>query len=44
VAAQTVVHKEVPPLAVVAGAPAKVIGQRNPDALRYSGKFRVPLF
>jgi acetyltransferase-like isoleucine patch superfamily enzyme len=44
VAAHAVVNKEVPPLAIVGGVPAKVIGQRNPDALQYSGKFRVPLF
>jgi acetyltransferase-like isoleucine patch superfamily enzyme len=44
VAAHAVVDKEVPPLAIVGGVPAKVIGQRNPDALQYSGKFRVPLF
>ena len=40
VAAHAVVKKEVPPLAIVGGVPAKVIGQRNPDALQYSGKFR----
>lgn len=44
VAAHSVVNKEVPPLAIVGGVPGKVIGQRNPDALQYSGKFRVPLF
>jgi acetyltransferase-like isoleucine patch superfamily enzyme len=44
VAAHTVVNKEVPPLAIVGGVPGKVIGQRNPDALQYSGKFRVPFF
>jgi acetyltransferase-like isoleucine patch superfamily enzyme len=44
VAAHAVVNKEVPPLAVVGGVPAKVVGQRNPDALQYSGKFRVPFF
>jgi len=44
VAAHTVVNKEVAPLAIVGGVPAKVIGQRNADALQYSGKFRVPLF
>ena len=43
VAAHTVVNKEVLPLAIVGGVPAKVIGQRNPDALQYSGKFRMPL-
>lgn len=44
VAAHSVVSKEVPPLSIVGGVPAKVIGQRNPDALQYSGKFRVPFF
>lgn len=44
VAAQSVVNKEVPPLAIVGGVPAKVIGQRNPDALQYSGKYKVPFF
>ena len=44
VAAHTVVNKEVPPLGIVGGVPGKLIGQRNPDALQYSGKFRIPLF
>jgi acetyltransferase-like isoleucine patch superfamily enzyme len=44
VAAHAVVNKEIPELAIAGGVPAKVIGQRNPDALQYSGKFRVPLF
>jgi acetyltransferase-like isoleucine patch superfamily enzyme len=44
VAAHAVVNKEVPPLAIVGGVPAKIIGQRNPDALQYSGKYRIPFF
>jgi len=44
VAAHAVVNKEIPELAIAGGVPARVIGQRNPDALQYSGKFRVPLF
>ncbi len=44
IAAHAVVNKEVPPLAIAGGVPAKVIGKRNPDALQYSGKFKVPLF
>ena len=44
VAAHAVVTGEVPPLAVVGGVPAKVISQRNPEALRYSGKYKVPFF
>lgn len=44
VAAQAVVHRDVPPLAIVGGSPAKVIGQRNPEALQYSGASRVPLY
>jgi acetyltransferase-like isoleucine patch superfamily enzyme len=31
-------------LAIVGGVPAKVIGQRNPDALQYSGKYKLPFF
>ena len=27
-----------------AGVPGKIIGQRNPDALQYSGKFKLPFF
>ena len=30
VAAHAVVNKEMPPLAIAGGVPAKVIGQRNP--------------
>ena len=44
VAAHAVVNTEVPPFAIVGGVPAKVIGQRNRDALQYSGKFKVPFF
>ena len=44
VAAHTVVNKEVPPFGIVGGVPGKIIGQRNPDALHYSGKFKLPFF
>jgi acetyltransferase-like isoleucine patch superfamily enzyme len=44
VAAHAVVINDIPPLGIAGGVPAKVIGKRNPDALRYSGKFKVPLF
>jgi acetyltransferase-like isoleucine patch superfamily enzyme len=44
VAAHTVVNKEVPPLGIVGGVPGKLIGQRNPDALQYSGKYKIPFF
>jgi acetyltransferase-like isoleucine patch superfamily enzyme len=44
VAAHAVVIKEVPPFAIVGGVPAKVVGKRNPDALQYSGKYRIPFF
>lgn len=44
VGAQSVVITEVPPLAVVGGVPAKIFAQRNPDALQYSGKYKVPFF
>ena len=43
VAAQSLVNKDVAPLAVVGGVPAKVISQRKPEGLGYSGKYR-PLF
>jgi acetyltransferase-like isoleucine patch superfamily enzyme len=43
VAAQAVVAKDIGELDIVGGVPAKVIGQRNPDALQYSAKYR-PLF
>jgi acetyltransferase-like isoleucine patch superfamily enzyme len=44
IAAHAVVNKEIPPLAIAGGVPAKVIGQRNPDALQYSGKYKLPFF
>jgi acetyltransferase-like isoleucine patch superfamily enzyme len=44
VAVHAVVNKEVPPFAIVGGVPAKVVGERNRDALQYSGKYRVPFF
>ena len=40
VAAGAVVVGRVPPLAVVGGVPAKIIGQRNPDAARYTFRLR----
>ena len=43
VAAQALVNKDIPELVVVGGIPAKPIGNRNPDALQYSGKYR-PMF
>jgi acetyltransferase-like isoleucine patch superfamily enzyme len=43
VAAHAVVNHNVGELEIVGGVPAKVIGKRNPDALKYSGKFK-PLF
>ena len=36
VASGAVVTKDVPPLAIVAGVPARVIGQRNESALKYT--------
>ena len=44
VAAHAVVNKEVPPFAIVGGVPAKVIGERNRDALQYTGKYKLPFF
>ena len=35
VATGAIVTKDVPPLAVVAGVPAKIIGQRDENALKY---------
>ncbi|MEU0495618.1 acyltransferase [Mycobacterium sp. NPDC006124] len=43
VAAQAVVNKDVAPLEIVGGVPAKHIGERNADALQYTGRYR-PLF
>jgi acetyltransferase-like isoleucine patch superfamily enzyme len=43
VAAHAVVNKDVGSCEVVGGVPAKVIAQRNPEALKYSGHYR-PLF
>ena len=43
VAACALVHGRVEPLAVVGGVPAKVLGRRDPDALRYNPAYR-PLF
>lgn len=43
VAAHALVVKDVDELVVVGGNPAKPIGKRNPDALRYSAGYR-PLF
>ena len=40
VGAHAVVINEVPRWRSSVAVPAKVIGQRNPDALQYSGKFR----
>lgn len=36
VASGAIVTKDVPPLAIVAGVPAKVIGKREEEALRYT--------
>lgn len=36
VASGAIVTKDVPPLSIVAGVPAKVIGKREEDALRYT--------
>jgi acetyltransferase-like isoleucine patch superfamily enzyme len=44
VAAHSVVSKQVDELDIVGGVPAKVIGKRNPEALKYSGKYRMPFF
>jgi acetyltransferase-like isoleucine patch superfamily enzyme len=43
VAAHAVVNRDVAELDIVGGVPAKVVGKRNPDALKYSGKFKPPL-
>jgi acetyltransferase-like isoleucine patch superfamily enzyme len=42
VASHAVVNKDVGELEIVGGVPAKLIGKRNPDALKYSGKYRIP--
>lgn len=42
VAAHAVVNRDVEELEIVGGVPAKVVGKRNPDALKYSGKFKPP--
>lgn len=44
VAAGAVVSGEVPPLSVVAGTPATVVGSRPPDALDYELSAPAPLF
>jgi acetyltransferase-like isoleucine patch superfamily enzyme len=44
IAAQSMVNKEVPPFAIVGGMPAKVIGERNRDALQYCAKYKIPFF
>ena len=41
VAAHAVVNKDVGELEMVGGVPAKLIGKRDPDALKYSGKFKI---
>lgn len=41
VASGAVVTKDVPSLAIVAGVPARIIGQRNKDALKYTQKCRA---
>lgn len=44
VAAQAVVTKDVAECEIVGGVPAKVIGKRDPEALKYTGGYRPPLF
>jgi acetyltransferase-like isoleucine patch superfamily enzyme len=44
VAAGAVVTKSVPPLAVVAGVPAREVGRRPEDALGYVFDWSLPLF
>lgn len=43
VAASALVTKDVDECAIVGGVPAKVIGKRDPEALKYTGGYR-PLF
>ena len=43
VAAQAVVTKDIGECEIVGGVPAKVIGKRDPEALKYTGGYR-PLF
>ena len=43
VAAHAVVNRDVAELEIVGGVPAKLIGKRDPNALKYSGKFKPPL-
>ena len=42
VAAHAVVNRDVGELEIVGGVPAKIVGKRNPDALKYSGKYKPP--
>jgi acetyltransferase-like isoleucine patch superfamily enzyme len=42
VSAHAVVTKDIGECEIVGGVPAKVIGKRNPEALKYSGKYRIP--
>lgn len=43
VAAQAVVNKDIDECTIVGGVPAKVIGKRDPEALKYKGGYK-PLF
>jgi maltose O-acetyltransferase len=42
VAAGAVVTRDVAPLSIVAGVPARVIGRRDPDGLNYAFNHRSP--